>query len=135
MIRKVKSPFKVKSINPHTFCVMCRVKWSYREEYVEENERNVEKRWSVHNNPTEKTELARHFFSSISHLFAWENLMFLSKNKRTCKNLKGFFIAVQKPLLNEQVKSNLLHLFSKQHHMREVFNNFNDFLLYFLLIL
>ena len=53
------------------------------------------------------------------------------KDKRTRKNLEAFFIAVQKPLLNEQIKSNVLHLFLKRHHMRDIFNNFNDFLLYF----
>ena len=53
------------------------------------------------------------------------------KDKRTRKNLEAFFIAVQKPSLNEQIKSNVLHLFLKRHHMRDIFNNFNDFLLYF----
>ena len=33
------------------------------------------------------------------------------KDKRTRKNLEAFFIAVQKPSLNEQVKANFLHLF------------------------
>ena len=31
-----------------------------------------EKRWSEHNNPTEKTEPTRHLSSNISHLFAWK---------------------------------------------------------------
>ena len=33
------------------------------------------------------------------------------KEKRTRKILDEFFIAVQKPSLNEQMKSNVLHLF------------------------
>ena len=39
-----------------------------------------------------------------------ENLMLAPKDKRTRKNLETLFIAVQKPSLNEQVKSNGVHL-------------------------
>ena len=88
-----------------------RRKCSFREECVEETKRNVEKHWSEHNNPTEKTESARHLFNNVGHLFVWEILMPAPKDKRKRKNLEAFFIAVQKPSLNEQVKSNVLHLF------------------------
>ena len=109
--RKVKSLFKVKSKNPHPSCVIYRGKCSCREEYIRETERNVEKRCSQHNNSTEKTEPARHLSNNIGHLFAWEIPMPAPKDKRTCKNLEVFFIVVQKPSLNEQVKSSVLHLF------------------------
>ena len=66
---------------------------------------------SEHKNPTEKNEPARHLSSNISDLFAWKILMSAPKNKRTRKSLETFFIAVVKPSLNEQVKSNVLHLF------------------------
>ena len=56
--RKVKSLFKVKSKNLHPSCVIYRGKWSCGKEYIGETERNVEKRWSEHNNPTEQTEPA-----------------------------------------------------------------------------
>ena len=52
--RKVKSLFKVKSKNPHPSCVIYRGKCSCGEEYIGETERNVEKRWSEHNNPIKK---------------------------------------------------------------------------------
>ena len=81
------------------------------EEYTGETERNVGKVWSEHNTPTEKTEPARHLSNNIGHLFGWEILMPAPKDKRTCKNLEAFFTAVQKPSWNEQVKSNVLHLF------------------------
>ena len=109
--RKVKSLLKVKSKNPYSSCVIYRGKCSCGEEYIGETDRNVEKRWSEHHNPTEKTEPARHLSNNIGHLFAWEILMPAPKENRTRKNLKAFFITVQKPLLNEQVKSNILHLF------------------------
>ena len=109
--RKVKSLSNVKSINSHPSCVIYRGKCSCREEYIRETERNVEKRCSQHNNSTEKTEPARHLSNDIGHLFAWEILMPAPKEKRTRKNLEAFFIAVQKPLLNEQVKSSVFHLF------------------------
>ena len=51
---KVKSLFKVKSKNPS--CVISRGKCSCGEEYIGETERNVQKRWSEHNNPTQKTK-------------------------------------------------------------------------------
>ena len=44
--------------------------------------------------------------------------------------MKEFCVAVRKPSINEQVKSNVLHSLER-HHMRDVFNDFNDFLLYF----
>ena len=78
-----------------------RGKCSCGEEDIGETERNVEKRWSEHKNPTEKTEPARHFSNNIGHLFAWEIPMPAPKDKRTHKNLEAFFIAVQKSLLNE----------------------------------
>ena len=109
--RKAKSLFKVKSKNPHPSCVIYRGKCLCGEEYIGETERNMEKRWSEHNNPTEKTEPARHLSNNISHLFAWGILIPAPKGKRTHKNLEGLFIAVQKPSLNEQV--NVLQLFRK----------------------
>ena len=67
--------------------------------------------WSEHKNLTGKTESARYFSSNNGHLFAWEILMPAPKDKLTRKNLEAFFIAVQKLSLNEQVKSNIVHLF------------------------
>ena len=46
-----------------------------REEFIGETETILEKVWSEHNNPTEKTEPARYLSSNISHLFAGEMLM------------------------------------------------------------
>ena len=115
--RNVKSLFKVKSRNLGPSCVMYRSKCPYGEEYTGETERNVEKRSNEHKNPTENIETARHLSNNISNLFAWEILMPAPKDKQTHKNFEAFFIAVQKLSLNEQVKSNVLHFFSKQHHM------------------
>ena len=67
--RKVKWLFKVKSKNPYPSFVTYRGKCSYGKEYVGETERNVEKRSSEHNNPTEKTESGRHLSNNIGHLF------------------------------------------------------------------
>ena len=97
--RKVKSLFKVKSKNPHPSCVIYRGKCSCGEEYIGETERNVEKRWREHNNPTEKTEPARHLSNNIGHLFAWEILMPAPKEKRKRKNLEALFIAVSSKII------------------------------------
>ena len=63
--------------------------------------------------------------SDSSHLFLWSILMPAPMSKGASKNLEAFFIVVQKPSLSEQVKSNILN----------IFNNFIEFLLYFVLIL
>ena len=76
----------------------------------------MEKRWSEHNNPTEKTEPARQLSNNSGHLYEWKTLMPTPKDIRTHKNLEAFFITVQKPSLNKQVKSNVLHLFRKASH-------------------
>ena len=76
--------------------MICRGKCSCGEEYIEETERNVEKRWSEHNNLTEKTEPARHLSNNSGHLFPWEILIPTPKDKRTRKNLEVIFIVVQK---------------------------------------
>ena len=68
--KKGKFTIKVKSKNLHP-SVKYRGKCSCGEEYIGETERNVEKRWSEHNNPAEKTEPARLLSSYISSLFTW----------------------------------------------------------------
>ena len=113
IIKKVKSLFKVKSKNPHLSCVIYRGKCSSGNKYIGKTERNVEKCWSEHNNPTGKTEPARQLSNNSGHLYAWKTLMPAPKDIGTHKNLEAFFITVQKPSLNKQVKSNVLHLFRK----------------------
>ena len=49
--------------------------------------------------------------SKIGHWFGWEILMPAPKDKGARKNLEAFFIAVQKPLLYEQVKLNVFSTF------------------------
>ena len=41
-------------------------------------------------------------------MFVWEIVMLAPKGKRARKNLEVLFIAVQKPSLNDLVKSNVL---------------------------
>ena len=112
-------------------CDIYRGKCSWGEEYVGEIERIVDKRWSEHNNPKEKTEPARHLSSNISHLFAWEILMPAPKTNELVRTWKCFLLHFKRPSSNEQVKSNVLHLFLERNHMKGVFNDFNDLLLYF----
>ena len=97
--RKAKSLFKVKSKNPHPSYVIKRGKCLCGEEYIGETERNMEKRWSEHNNPIEKTKAARHLSNNISHLFAWEVLIPGSKDKRIHKNLEAFFYCSSKTII------------------------------------
>ena len=89
---RLKSLFKVKSENPHPSCVIYRGKCPCGDEYIGEIERNLEKRWSEHKNPTEKTEPARHLSDNNGHLFVWEILMPAPKDNRTHKNLEAFLL-------------------------------------------
>ena len=73
--------------------------------------RNVHVRWNEHNNPTEKSEPARHIKSNIEHAFEWKVIMSAPLNKVTRRNLEAFLIALKRPALNEQVNSNKLVLF------------------------
>ena len=52
--------------------------------------KSLEKRWSEHNNPTEKNEPAKHLPNNIGHLFAWEVLMPAAKDQQTRKTCKRF---------------------------------------------
>ena len=94
----LKKKGKSKSLHP---CVIYRGKCLCGEGHIGETERNVEKHWSKHNNPTEKTEPARHLSRNISHLFAWDILMPAPKDKGTGKNSQAFFTTGPKPLSNE----------------------------------
>ena len=90
LVRKVKSPFKVISTIPYPSCVIYRAQSLCWEE---------------------KNEPRRHLSSKISYLLEWEILIPAPKDEQTRKNVEVLFIAVIKLSLNEQMKSNVLHLF------------------------
>ena len=132
--RKVISLFKVKSRNLNSSCVIHRSKCSCGKEYIGVTERKVEKRWSEYNNPIEKTDPARHFSSNTSNLFAFVWGAF-SKRQMNTLELGSFFYYNSKTIIEWTSEVEYFAPFSKRRHMRGFFNDFNNLLLYFLLIL
>ena len=68
-------------------------------------------RWGEHNNPTHDSEPAKHLSNNIHHSYNWSILANASKYTRTRKNLEALYIALLRPSLNDQLKSNKLLLF------------------------
>ena len=107
---KGKQPFKVKNKSLDSSRVICRGKCSCGEG---------------------KTEPARNLSSNISHLFAWEILMPLPKRQRNTWELRSAFYCSSETIIEWAGEFELSALFSKQHDMSNVFNDLDDFLLYF----
>ena len=129
--RKAKSLFKMISQNLHPSCMIYRGKCWCSEEQIEERKRNVEKRRSYHNNT-----IVKHLSSNISHLMHGKFWCLLQKAIEHVRNWKRFILQGK----NHHWMSKWSRMFytffkmashEKQHHMRDVFNYFNDFLLYF----
>ena len=76
-----------------------------------ETKRNVEIRWTEHENPSHKSEPSDHLTKNSSHSFTWSILSHAPTNQRTRKNLEAYFIAIMKPSINDQNDSKKLHLF------------------------
>jgi len=109
--RKVKSLFKVKDKNIHPSCVIYKGVCTCKESYIGESLRNVEVRWSEHDNPSNNSEPARHIAINAGHSFTWSVLQHAHKNTKKRKILEAFYIAIEKPKLNEQISSKILNLF------------------------
>ena len=79
--------------------------------YIGETIRNVEVRWNEHNDPRGKSEPSKHLTNNLEHKFQWSIICNAPINTRSRKNLEAFYIALQKPSLNEQLDNNQLNLF------------------------
>ena len=110
--RKVKSLFQLKDKNPYPSRLIYKGTCSCGEEYIGETKRNALDRWSEHENSEKGTsEPAKHLRRNIGHKFNWTILSNAPKGERDRKNLEAYFIILQKPSLNNQVKFNDLILF------------------------
>ena len=81
------------------------------ETYIGENIRNVETRWNEHNISSEKPNPSNHLNSNITNHFSWSVICNAPVKKMTRKILEACFIALFNPTLNDQIESDLLHLF------------------------
>ena len=109
--KKIKSLFSLKSRNPHPACKIYEGVCSCGSTYIGETKRNVELRWSEHNNPKGKSEPAYHLSKNPTHSFSWNVIMNAPQNARIRKNLEASIVAVKRPDLNNQLDSKKLTLF------------------------
>ena len=80
--------------------------------YIGETKRNAEDRWKEHENLDNRgSEPAKHLKRNDGHKFDWKILSRDPTGERDRKNLEAYFILLQKPSLNNQVKFNDLILF------------------------
>ena len=64
-----------------------------------------------HNTPSVKSNPAKHLSGNIDHSFIWKAICNAPNRKLARKILEAYFIATMKPSLNDQIDSDLLHLF------------------------
>ena len=109
--KKIKSLFPLKDKLFHPSCKIYQGVCSCGVSYIGETERNVEVRWGEHNRPFGTTEPSRHIANNVNHVFNWTIVSNAPKEKRFRKNLEASYIALLRPVLNEQVAFNTLSLF------------------------
>ena len=112
--KKTKTLFKLKDKGVHPACKIYRGVCNCRKTYIGETIRNVETTWNEHNMPSEKSNPSKHLISNITHYFSWSVICNTPIKKLTCKILEAYFIALLKPTLNDQIESDLLHLFKNE---------------------
>ena len=109
--KKVRNLFNLKSKNPHQACKIYEGTCSCGVSYVGETKRNVEVRWSEHNDARKASEPSKHLYNNPTHSYTWKIIMNAPQNYRVRKNLEASFIAWKAPELNNQVDSKKLILF------------------------
>ena len=90
--RNLKSLFPLKDKDLHPACKIYGRIYSCESTYVGEIKRNVEVRYSEHNNPSGKSETSKHFHQNINHVFTCSVICSAPKSDRTRKNLAALFI-------------------------------------------
>ena len=111
LTKKTKTLFKLKDKCLHPANKIYYGICSCGETYVGETIRNVETRWNEHNSPSEKSNPSKHLVRNITHSFNWKIICNAPVKKLARKILEAYFIALLKPSLNDQIESDLLHLF------------------------
>ena len=111
LTRKMKTLFKLKDPCIHPACKIYKGVCTCGEAYIGETIRNVETRRKEHNIPSDKSNPSKHIYSHIDHIFNWSTICNAPTNKFKRKIIEAYFIAIMKPTLNDQLDSDLLHLF------------------------
>ena len=110
--RKISSLFSLIDKNWYpsckSYCGKCK---QCVEHHVGETKRNCIKFWRKTDNPTHKSDPARHINNHVEHESEWSILCNAPIKKHLRKNLEGFLIGVLKPSLNVQTNFERLLLF------------------------
>ena len=109
--RKMRSLFPLKDRNMHRSCVIYKGVCSCGSSYVGETKRNTLTRWNEHDTPNGNTVPSKHLVANEHHWFTWSILSTAPSNLFKRKILEAFYISIHKPDINEQMKSQKLHLF------------------------
>ena len=81
------------------------------ETYIGQTIRNASIRWEEQNDPTNKSEPAKHLKNNFHHVFNWVTLCKAPQNYKVRRNPEASYIASLKPTLNEQRDFEILTLF------------------------
>ena len=107
----MKTLFKLKDRCIHPACKIYKVVCICGEAYIGETIRNVKTRWKEHNTPSDKSNPSKHSNGYLDNTFTWSIICNVPTNKFKRKIVEAYFIAIIKPALNDQLDSDLLHLF------------------------
>ena len=103
---------KIRDKNPYSACKIYYGECEHcKDNYIGETVRNTVTRWSEYNKPDHKSGLAEHIKRNIDHVFNWKISCPASSQKHFKKNLEAIFIALYKPLLNDQKSFDRIMLF------------------------
>ena len=61
--------------------------------------------------PSVKSNPSKHLSDNFDNSFTWKAICNARNSKLVCKILEAYFISSMKPSLNDQINSDLLHLF------------------------
>ena len=96
--RKISSLFSLKDENLYPSCKIYYGKCKQcGEDYVGETKRNCITLWREHDNPTHKSEPARHINNHVEYEFEWSILYNTPIKDHLRKNFEALFIGVLKP--------------------------------------
>ena len=109
--RKIRSLFTLKDKNIYQASVIYCGKCSCGADYNGETVRNTVIRWNEHENLSKESEPSKHLRNNDNHTFDWSILRGAPTNKVKREILESFFIAKNKPMLNNQTKHRNLILF------------------------
>ena len=93
--RNLKSLFPLKDKDLHPARKVYKGICSCESSYIGETKRNVEVRYSEHNDPSVNSEPSKRLHQNINCVFTWSVISSAPKSDRTRKNLEAFYIARQ----------------------------------------